>query len=581
MAITYDSSNNIITITGSATFADIQTANDNGSWGVCTHTGDFYFITAFLTIGDGSTTSDLTDSNLQIQIGTSTVNASFTVTAGATLSLDNFSLIDYTDSPNYESCYGNLIMKNGFWKSNGNQNVWLYNQYTFSVMKFEGLRFVMQGVSGSSLDRVTSDDTLFYVFTDTSTFNDIKLSHEIAVDAGNNPTITNSSITAYGVCSFWLPNATSFCDVTFIDCIVSSWIGEVASSDNGDYLLHQIQTFKTIISSGGNNIQGANVFLKDINGTEEFSLTTDVDGTYPVQQAQQATYNRAGQATPTYFTPHTYRVRKYGYTYAESIKNISDKVREGTVIKPNGAITESNKATALGYTGITIDSTAKTITINDSTLTILKIYDYCQAWLMDNINVEEFLTTTSAKAFYVLHNNWTLVLQTKVTGYFNITGTVNVVAELDLDDIDITGDLHINTSANSTLNFNNIKVSGNVYNDDVNDTLTINASNSSLIAGDSGTGNGQTNIIQSATLNINGLQNNSEVRLYDSNFNEIGGVENSGTSVNFTYSQSYVGATLVVFNIKYDPISIKLDLALKDSSLTVQQIFDRNYKNPA
>ena len=34
MAITYDSGSNTITVTGSATFADIQSANDNGSWGV-------------------------------------------------------------------------------------------------------------------------------------------------------------------------------------------------------------------------------------------------------------------------------------------------------------------------------------------------------------------------------------------------------------------------------------------------------------------------------------------------------------------------------------------------------------------
>jgi len=576
MAITYDSGSNTITVTGSATFADIQTANDNGSWGVCTHTGDFYLIEANLVIGDGSTTSNLTDSNLQIQIGTSDKNVGFTVKANATLSLDNFSLIDYTDS-NYEESYGTVKFSNGIWKSNSKDDVWLYGIYQFYALKLEGVVFVMQSTNTSSyLKRITSDDVSFYVFTDTTEFDDLVLSHPIFVDAGRNPTITNSNIDAFAICSFWLPDSSDFCDVTFIDCVATSWSGSVDSSNNGDYLLHQIQTFKTIISSGGNNIQGANVFLKDINDTEEFSVTTDANGTYPIQQAQQATYNRAGGATPTYFTPHTYRVRKYGYVYVEEIKNISDKVREGTVIKPNGAITESDKATALGYTGITIDKTNKTITINDNTLTILKIYDYCQAWLMDNMDVEEFLTTTSAKAYYVLHNNWTIVLQSKVTGYFNITGTINLVGELDLDDITITGDLHINTSTNSALTFNNIKVNGKVYNDDANHTLTINAQNgSSLTANNPGTGAGQVNILSTSTLTITNLIPGSIVEIYD---NEIQGDKNRNTRLaytdnsdtSFSYVHDNTKNDVIISVIKKGYVEIGLPYTIEANNQTIK-----------
>jgi hypothetical protein len=57
--------------------------------------------------------------------------------------------------------------------------------------------------------------------------------------------------------------------------------------------------------------------------------------------------------------------------------------------------------------------------------------------------------------------------------------------------------------SDSTLTFDNVTVTGNVYNDDALHTLTINATNgSSLVAGDSGTGDGETNILNSVNVKI-------------------------------------------------------------------------------
>lgn len=74
-------------------------------------------------------------------------------------------------------------------------------------------------------------------------------------------------------------------------------------------------------------------------------------------------------------------------------------------------------------------------------------------------------------------------------------GTVYLDADQDLSGVSITGDLHINTGANSTLDFSSASISGDIYNDDTAHTLTVNLRDGSTgTAGDPGTGNGETEI---------------------------------------------------------------------------------------
>jgi len=86
--------------------------------------------------------------------------------------------------------------------------------------------------------------------------------------------------------------------------------------------------------------------------------------------------------------------------------------------------------------------------------------------------------------------------------------TINGDATLDVDtdftDITINGNLDITIAADTVLDFSNVTVTGNVTNSAGSNTLTINASNgSSLTAGDAGTGNGETNIVNAVTLTVN------------------------------------------------------------------------------
>jgi hypothetical protein len=85
------------------------------------------------------------------------------------------------------------------------------------------------------------------------------------------------------------------------------------------------------------------------------------------------------------------------------------------------------------------------------------------------------------------------------------------------------------------------------------------------------------------TLSIVDIKPNSEIRIYSSQTRqELAGVENS-TSVfdyNYTWTGTDVSVDIVIFNVQYQPVYFyNYMLTNEDSSIPVQQIFDRNYLN--
>lgn len=97
--------------------------------------------------------------------------------------------------------------------------------------------------------------------------------------------------------------------------------------------------------------------------------------------------------------------------------------------------------------------------------------------------------------------------------------------------------------------------------------------------------NATTNVEVSASITITGLEANSEVRAYlgevsdPANAIAIAGVEL--TSGSYTFTQSYSGSNgyIQVFNINYLPVLLPRTFTSTDETITVQQIFDRQYQN--
>lgn len=85
-----------------------------------------------------------------------------------------------------------------------------------------------------------------------------------------------------------------------------------------------------------------------------------------------------------------------------------------------------------------------------------------------------------------------------------INGDVVLTSEVDLSNLTINGDLNINISGvDAVLAFSNVTVTGSVNNDNSSNTLIINLTNgSSLTAGDPGTADGETNILQTVPIKV-------------------------------------------------------------------------------
>jgi len=98
-----------------------------------------------------------------------------------------------------------------------------------------------------------------------------------------------------------------------------------------------------------------------------------------------------------------------------------------------------------------------------------------------------------------------------------------------------------------------------------------------------GTG-ASTTIVAAANVTLTNLKTNSEVRVYlgtdPLTATELAGVENSGTTFNFSQSVAGQQGWFVVFHIDYQPIRQDITFSGDDVSIAIQQVIDRNYKNP-
>jgi len=121
----------------------------------------------------------------------------------------------------------------------------------------------------------------------------------------------------------------------------------------------------------------------------------------------------------------------------------------------------------------------------------------------NTLSVRSLTAIASSAAFDTIATTGSVTIEdgTTING-LDFDAEVVLETAQNLTNVTIDGDLRINTGANSTLSFSNVTVTGLVYNDDASHTLTINASNSSLTAGDPGTGNGQTNVVSSVPVTI-------------------------------------------------------------------------------
>jgi len=271
--------------------------------------------------------------------------------------------------------------------------------------------------------------------------------------------------------------------------------------------------------------------------------------------------------------PFVNKVRHYGY--------IKDETSPSRKINNNVVKTEVNAGLV---TGAVIDGVLKTITINTA-MTTQDLYDYCQWWYVQTTNFiyDEPLSTTDGVNFS-LALGWTIIFNSNLSTSINISGNCKLLSEINLTNINITGNLNINTGLNSALAFNNVIVSGLVYNDDTIHTLTINNTGTSLsTAGDPGTAVGLTNISTVFAFTITGLIAGSIVTVFDNEILDVGNNNtilgttlNSGTTYTYLHNAVTNTVRVQVIKIGYEEIIQTFVLTNTNQSLPITQKLNTN-----
>ena len=231
-------------------------------------------------------------------------------------------------------------------------------------------------------------------------------------------------------------------------------------------------------------------------------------------------------------------IHAYGYlkTVANNVALLgAGGVQYSRVLFDDTNITEATQATVAAYT--TLDN-------------LNEVYDYGSYWHLDDaggLNIEipslaEFLIpcagpdlrfravdvvidsgatnqfdfaantvtikpTTVLSASLVKNTIQTtgdIIFETASVGTgLTLEGDVYLFAEQDISDCTIIGNLYIDTGVDSALDFTNVSVSGDIFNDATGNTLTISALGTSIFtAGDPGTGNGETEIIKTVPMKV-------------------------------------------------------------------------------
>jgi hypothetical protein len=284
-------------------------------------------------------------------------------------------------------------------------------------------------------------------------------------------------------------------------------------------------------NSSGTALTGHRIYIENEAGTEQENSTGDLEATaYLIRYFDMASGDSTGGVDwgtdGTSYTPMLVKIRKYGYQAFNTSWDGRSSLTTLNIFMVDDNVVVANEAIAGAYTGIAVNGSSETITIS-SDHTLQEIYDYIQWWSTQSANMQYVVPMTSADGnTFILAQNWDLIcdggditsgtgksLNFSGTGILQLNGNtannvnvssgdVHLESATDLTGMTIANDLRIDTGVNSTLNFTGINVGGNVWNDSASNTLTINAVTSNITAGDAGTGNGETNIVNAVIVTI-------------------------------------------------------------------------------
>ena len=338
MAITYNATDNIITLDGANTysFEDIYNADQSGGWGVVSKQGDDqYFIEANITLGDGSNETQLIDEDCAIQLGTNAnqrwmetkANSVFRLTTsyfewyppsvqkrwdGKTY-FYNSSLYKRGDATwHAPSVYNDIEILNcyldfnsffigaGNFKTTIKESIFSLNNKSFEY-----------GSSGEcDIDDLTVKNALYGIKTAVAKkiiFKNCKFSsntYDIYLSVDNN-------------------------ELELINSIFDK--NKLLFEKNSNILYDKFEFDIKVIDKNNNPLTGAIVKLYDKNNNLIFEEATDENGKISTHEVLYRKFEGTSE-TETLYTPHTLKITKDGYTDYEAKITIDHKIEDDVFV---------------------------------------------------------------------------------------------------------------------------------------------------------------------------------------------------------------------------------------------------------
>jgi hypothetical protein len=217
-------------------------------------------------------------------------------------------------------------------------------------------------------------------------------------------TLTVSS--AYGrdndTAAYISDNTGSTDTLTFVDADFDSWAFTwVGTNNTGVRVREDYNYVPTILDQATQSaITSGRVYIENLAGTQAHNEALDGSGQVGELTLRAGQYRASTGNTRTDETPHTIKVRCYGYLFQEFPVDIGVRTVTNLSQVENNFVV-ANEATASGYSSkINVNFSTKTIAISGNT-TPQEVYDYTQyaATLSGNIQYDEIMTATAPGVF--------------------------------------------------------------------------------------------------------------------------------------------------------------------------------------
>jgi hypothetical protein len=302
VSFSYNAPSNTYTVSGDGTFTMAQWYSYDSANSIGKITQDAttkqYVVLANIALGNGSTATLLSDSGIQLQIGSPSTLLTLTVALNSSLLLSK-SYFQHFAPTTYSYIYGTVSFSNVYFASNGNQgfNFQAGSVFICSKVTLDYVRWVFHNSPNISRLNLVNSGSIFYILTSTGSINDINCESAISVDSPYTCAVSNSNFTGSSLAIFNLGIAGTAV-LTLLNVTASHW--HFASNDSvGTWIAYVKYPFNLQVvdnqSVSGLPIQGARVQILDKNGVDitqtgqNYTTAPNVTLSAPPQGGVQAT----------------------------------------------------------------------------------------------------------------------------------------------------------------------------------------------------------------------------------------------------------------------------------------------------